>query len=223
MISLRDFTENEIEDEVRWMTVDTDWMKFAAPWEKTASGKPEDIRKKMQDIVASGSGDFVKSRKEIFADDRHIGFISLHTEALPEYPDLNETAASDATAICIGLCEPDCTGRGYETEILKKALDYCFRHGIKRVFLAVHVNNESLLSCAEKCNFEASDSASGQSDADGNRKDFLLLQFKAAAESEAQWYMTKSSGQKMPAYKKAVIVMTAFAAVLFLVAAFMLM
>ena len=40
MIYLKDFTEHEIEDEIRWMTTETEWIKADTPWEpeRTAVG-----------------------------------------------------------------------------------------------------------------------------------------------------------------------------------------
>ncbi|MBP5490257.1 MAG: hypothetical protein J6Y10_06625 [Lachnospiraceae bacterium] len=38
MVELRDMTERDIEDYVRWFTTETEWMKTDAPWEFEGSG-----------------------------------------------------------------------------------------------------------------------------------------------------------------------------------------
>ena len=48
-IILRDMTEADIEDDIRWNTVETDWANWDAPWESLPdllTFNPEEYRKK---------------------------------------------------------------------------------------------------------------------------------------------------------------------------------
>lgn len=219
MVYLRDFTEKEIEDEVRWMTLETGWMKADTPWEECPSDNPDDIRNEMRDIVASGLDDFVKYRKEIFADERHIGLVTLYDLDLSEYQGTFEKDDPVVIGVGIEICEPDCRGQGYGTEALKKWLGYCFEHGLKKVFLETWSGNNAMLKCAEKCGFAVVGRIPNAHLVDGKEVDSLLLQFKASDESEAQWYMGKNYDEKMPTYKKVMLGLAAVAIILFIVAA----
>ena len=85
MITLRDFTELEIEDEIRWMTTETEWIKADTPWESIEPIDADELRKELSDIVKESLEDFVWSRKEVFVDNHHIGFVSKYPLNTSEY------------------------------------------------------------------------------------------------------------------------------------------
>ena len=54
-IILRDMTEEDIEDYIRWNTVETDWANWDAPWESLPdllTFNPDEYRKKELEKLA---------------------------------------------------------------------------------------------------------------------------------------------------------------------------
>ena len=45
MLILRDMTEQDIEDYVRWFTSDTEWGEWDAPWESIPGNSEQEERK----------------------------------------------------------------------------------------------------------------------------------------------------------------------------------
>lgn len=176
MITLRDFTEHEIEDEIRWMTTETEWIKADTPWESIEPTDADELRKELSDIVKESLEDFVWSRKEVFVDNHHIGFVSKYPLNTSEYVETfplgnNE---SERTAVGIEICESVFWNKGYGTEALKEWLKYCFKSEEKEIFLETWSGNKRMIKCAEKCGFKLCEKVSGTHMIGSEQYDSLL-------------------------------------------------
>ena len=47
-IVLRDQIKSDIDDEIRWMTEETGWIKADTPWESVIQIDPEQLKKQMK-------------------------------------------------------------------------------------------------------------------------------------------------------------------------------
>jgi hypothetical protein len=77
-IVLRDQIKNDIDDEIRWMTEETGWIKADTPWEPVIQIDPEQLKKQMMQNISRLNPGSVRNRLEITVDDRHIGFVSVY-------------------------------------------------------------------------------------------------------------------------------------------------
>ena len=156
MIILKDFTEQEIEDEIRWMTSETKWMEADTPWESIEPADADELRKEMSDLVKEDLEGFVQSRKEIFIDDHHIGFVSMYPLDTSEYGEILPLAEKEEQKIAVGIeiCESSSWNKGYGTEALKVWIDHCFQLGFKEVYMETWSGNNRMIRCAEKCGFK---------------------------------------------------------------------
>ncbi len=74
-IILRDMIESDIEDYVRWFTVDTEWMNFDAPWETIDSDEKAERAswREYYESIKHIPDDIYRSKFEIEWNGRHIG------------------------------------------------------------------------------------------------------------------------------------------------------
>ena len=77
-IVLRDQIKSDIDDEIRWMTEETGWIKADTPWESVIQIDPEQLKKQMMQNISRLNPRSVGNRLEITVDDRHIGFVSVY-------------------------------------------------------------------------------------------------------------------------------------------------
>ena len=114
MIVLRDMKESDIEDYVRWFTVETEWMNWDAPWEweettEEAERKDwTDYYEKVKDLPP----DAPRRKFEIELDGRHVGWVSRYFDL--SYLDNPE----QFPAVGIVIAEQDARNHGVGTEKL---------------------------------------------------------------------------------------------------------
>ena len=72
-IILRDMVESDIDDEIRWWTVDTDWGDWDAPWEPLTPIDPVQHRQKLLDKITQPKHGHRWSMEIATADGVHIG------------------------------------------------------------------------------------------------------------------------------------------------------
>ena len=108
-ILLRDMEERDIDDDIRWNTVETDWTDWDAPWENEdmASFDPEKYRAEQLAWIAKPKPDHRLSL-ELEANGVHIGSVS--TYCLDENLDwkalkTEEDRARQRWAVGIDICE----------------------------------------------------------------------------------------------------------------------
>lgn len=78
-IKLRDFLQSDIEDEIRWFTIQTAWMTADTPWEKIVPADTEELRREMQEFAKIKlQPNEIRSRLEVEVEGKHIGFVSCY-------------------------------------------------------------------------------------------------------------------------------------------------
>ena len=74
-ITLRDYVLSDVEDEVRWTNVETEWFRSDTPWMELAPVDADELRADMSEIINSMPENAIRWRFEIEVDGRHIGLV----------------------------------------------------------------------------------------------------------------------------------------------------
>lgn len=155
-IVLRDYCESDIEDEIRWMNVETAWMKADNPWEPIQPVCADELREDMLNLMHDLPADAVRSRLEIDTSGNHIGFVCSYP--LDEnYEPIAFVEISPEKkifrAIGIEICEPRYWCQGLGTQALKACVQYYLDNGSTNLCLETWSGNIRMLKCAEKAGF----------------------------------------------------------------------
>lgn len=149
MLILRDMKEEDIEDYVRWFTVDTEWSDaWDAPWEKFSTIESEE-RKSWTEYylqVKDLTNEF-RYKFEIEVDGIHIGWVSSYYDL--DYID----NVNKIIAIGIDIPEKKYRGHGYGTLALKMFIDYLFKNNKKEIFIQTWSGNLPMIKVIERLGF----------------------------------------------------------------------
>ena len=150
MITLRDMIESDIDDYVRWFTVDNEWMDFDAPWEDKGSSKEEELKSwsEYYQSIKDLPKEETRWKLEIVYNNQHIGWVSYYFDL--EYLDNPERIP----AIGIDIPEKSVYNKGLGTEALKQFIAYLKDKGYKNFFIQTWSGNKRMLRVAEKLGFE---------------------------------------------------------------------
>lgn len=159
-IILRDMTEEDIEDYIRWNTVETDWANWDAPWESLPdllTFNPEEYRKKELEKLAKPK-DKIRWAFEIeTANGEHIGAVSSYmmNENFEWIPAKDIKPGDKAfRAVGISICESSFCEKGFGTKALAAFVNYYFENGEAEIFTQTWSGNIRMIKCAEKLGFE---------------------------------------------------------------------
>ena len=117
-VILRDQAEEDIADEIRWMTEETGWIKADTPWEPVAQIDPDELKDRMMMNIAGTNEKTVRNRMEIVAEGVHIGFVCAYPFTAASQQD-SENNRAEQKAVGIEICEPAFRNRGYGTGALQ--------------------------------------------------------------------------------------------------------
>src|SRR5690606_34018995 len=78
LVTLKEMTDQDIEDSIYWFTVDKEWMNWDAPWEKDDIFDADDYRKRKKLLIESRHPNDFETRLEIYYNNIHIGWISRY-------------------------------------------------------------------------------------------------------------------------------------------------
>lgn len=155
-IVLRDMVESDIEDYVRWWTVELGWSDWDAPWE-TKESDPETERKAWREYYASVKNlpdDVCRWKYEVDWNGRHVGWVSSYLiDEHFEYIEERKEGQTVQRAIGIDLCEPDVWGHGVGTNALRAFIRYYFENGVEELYTQTWSGNLRMIRCAEKLGF----------------------------------------------------------------------
>ena len=160
-VTLRDYQVSDIEDEIRWMNVDTDWFYADTPWMTLEPVNPDELRRDMISIMSGLTEDAIRWRFEIETGGRHVGMVSSYflNESF-EYPpwesiDPGKNAIDNHSVRALGIeiCETDSWGKGIGAKALTAFMDYYRKFGENRFLLETWSGNTRMLRCAEKLGF----------------------------------------------------------------------
>ena len=159
-IILRDMTEVDIEDHIRWNTAETDWAHWDAPWESEQDllcFNSEEFRKDMLKKLAEPK-DEPRWRLEIeTAERKHIGTVSSYVmnEDFCWIPFSSVKPGEKIfQAVGLDICESSFCGKGLGTKALAAFINYYFENGIEEIYCQTWSGNIRMIKCAEKLGFK---------------------------------------------------------------------
>lgn len=177
-ITLRDYCETDIEDEIRWMNEETAWITADTPWEEIVPVDPDELRANMMAMIESMPPDALRYRMEIMFGERHIGFVCSYP-IMEDYSPVDYETLTEDTRLIWGLgieiCEPDYWHRGIGTEALAAWIQYFQDNGRNVLYLETWSGNLPMMRCAEKLGFTVCHRIPGLREVNGNRYDALVL------------------------------------------------
>ena len=157
-IVLRDMIEPDIEDWIRWDSVETEWMDWDAPDEPTEEINPEEYRKELLDFVNTPRPDGFRNFFEIATvEGLHIGRINSYAinESYEWVSWRNPMTDSNFTAaIGIDICDSRVWGRGYGSQAITAFIQHFLEYGIRDICLQTWSGNYRMIHVAEKIGFE---------------------------------------------------------------------
>ena len=171
MVVLRNMIQSDIEDYVRWFTVDVDWMKTDAPWEKTFSTEEAERQSwtEYYESVKDLPDDTFKWKFEIESDGKHVGWVCWYTDL--EYMENPE----EIPAVGIDIPEVAFRGRGVGTEALRLFIRYMKEAGYPAVYTQTWSGNAAMLRVAEKLGFTPVCRLKDHRTVDGKKYDAVTL------------------------------------------------
>lgn len=154
-IILRDTREEDVEDYIRWETVETEWKNWDAPWENEKSSE-EEVRTMVKRFVERGiqaeQENAVRRRFEVCINNEeqtHIGWVSrYHIDENFKYTRENER-------VTIGVDIPSIItrGKGYGHDALVGFMEYLRSNGIDEIYTQTWSGNIPMIRLAEKIGF----------------------------------------------------------------------
>lgn len=177
-ITLRDWCFADIEDEIRWTSTDTDWIKADTPWEDILPADAEELREYITDCINNIPEDALRWRLEIENDGKHIGFV-CHYPLDENYEPISFEEITDATrlnwGIGVEICESAYWGRGLGTQALVAFIRYLKDRGLGAFCLETWSGNTRMIKCAEKIGFVVCKRQTGLREVEGVKYDGLTL------------------------------------------------
>lgn len=149
MIVLRDMIESDIEDYVRWFTVETEWGDWDAPWEPLDCDEEKERKRwrERYESIQKLAPKALRYRLEIERDGEHIGAVSSYTDlGYLENPE-------KFPAIGLDIFDPEKRGNGAGTEALRQFINYLHEHGNNTFYTQTWSGNTRMLRVAEKLGF----------------------------------------------------------------------
>jgi len=183
-ITLRDYMLSDVEDEVRWTNVDTEWFRSDTPWMTLEPVDADELRSDMAKIIDSMPEDAIRWRFEIDADGRHIGLVSSYylNENFEYTPwdsiDQSRNAPDNHSIRCLGIeiCEMEYWGKGIGTKVLAALMEYYRGFGENRFWIETWSGNLRMLRCASKLGFHEIKRTKDAHTAEGKMVDDLVLE-----------------------------------------------
>ena len=183
-ITLRDYVLSDVEDEVRWTNVETDWFHSDTPWMTLEPVDPDELRADMSEIINSMPENAIRWRFEIEVDGRHIGLVSsYYLDDNFEYTawdsidqSKNAPANNSVRGLGIEICEMEYWGKGIGTKVLTALMEYYRSFGENRFLIETWSGNHKMLGCARKLGFYEVKRIKGAHIVDGIEVDDLVLE-----------------------------------------------
>ena len=155
-VILRDVVESDIDDWVRWNTVDTEWMDWDGPDLECDPFDEMQFRKESIQQIRNPNKDFRHFFELDAADGTHLGMVSSYpTGAGFEHLNWKEAQDSERFYHTLGIviCESCHWSRGIGTQALTAFCKYHIDHGITQLRLQTWSGNIRMVRCAQRIGF----------------------------------------------------------------------
>ncbi len=189
-IVLRDMRESDIEDEIRWNTVETQWALWDAPWEmeeELRNFDPEKHREKELKWIGVRKPDHRLSLEIDTADGVHIGSVSAYCiDDDFDWYKLNaeEDCRKVNWAVGIEINESAYWSNGWGTQALTAFVKYHLEGGYTNLYTQTWSGNYRMIGLAKKLGFVECNRESGNRLVRGERYDGLTLRLNGEAFAE---------------------------------------
>lgn len=180
---LRDIESRDVEDFVRWYTIDTEWMNWDAPWETSDDIDVEAVRQFYgKRVAATTTGTRHRFQMET-TQGEHIGWVTSY-----RMPD-------EHPAIGIDIPNPVFRNRGFGRLAYQMFLQYLLSEGHEKIYTQTWSGNLPMIRLAEKVGFIEVDRQVNQREVKGALYDGLtfLLEVPRFCRSllpDKTWMMT---------------------------------
>ena len=180
-IVLRDMIESDIEDYVRWFTVEREWENWDAPWEKEDTDEESERRSwgSYYESVKQLPDDVLRWKLEIEWNGRHIGWVSSYHIG-EDYKWVGEIEAGQTAYRAIGadICEHDLWGNRLGSNALRAFINYFFENGVDELYAQTWSGNIRMIRCAEKLGFIECNRYAGIREVNGQKYDGLTFRLE---------------------------------------------
>lgn len=183
-IVLRDMVEADIDDQIRWWTVDTDWGDWDAPWKPLNPIDPVQYRQKLQNQIAQPKQGHRWSLEITTASGVHIGKTNSYLiDEQWNWLSLLDVAPGQRVFHTLGidLMEKDYWGSGLGTQALAAFILHHLDHGIRELCLQTWSGNLRMVRCADKLGFAECHREVGYREVRGEIYDGLTFRLDEAA------------------------------------------
>ncbi len=153
-IILRDYQETDITDDIRWMTVETAWQDWDAPWEKDEEFDADQFRTKMLKCLETKpkDSDFRWAFEIDTKDGVHIGGVNSYLIDA-KYNWIPGRKGKGLYTLGIDICESSYWYRGYGTQAFSAFILYMNSQGITDLFTQTWSGNLPMLALAKRLGF----------------------------------------------------------------------
>ena len=188
-IVLRDMEERDIDDEIRWNTVQTQWALWDAPWEmeeELRAFDPEAHRKKALEWIAKPKPDHRRSLEIDTWDGVHLGAVNCYCidgdcNWLETAPATEEERQKARWAVGLDICEPVYWNGGWGAQALAAFLRCHLDGGYAQLYTQTWSGNVRMTALAEKLGFRECRRKEGIRQVRGETYDALTFRLDRAA------------------------------------------
>lgn len=154
-IVLRDMIESDIEDWIRWETVDTEWMDWDGPDMPAEQIDPDEYRNDLLEFVKEPREDGFRSFFEIQSSDgQHLGRINSYAlDDQYQHMRWPDSGNDFIVAIGIDICDSRFWNRGYGRQAIAGFIQHFEAHGFSRICTQTWSGNHRMISCAQRLGF----------------------------------------------------------------------
>ena len=180
-IILRDMIESDIENYVRWFTIETKWSNADAPWEPIESDEKTERTswREYYESVKDIAGDVRRWKFEIEWNGKHIGWVSSYPiDENYEWIDEIKDSQTVYRAIGIDICEPNLWGKGIGTNALLTFINYYFDSGVTELYTQTWSGNTRMICCGTKLGFVECNRYVGKREVEGKLYDALTFRLE---------------------------------------------
>ncbi len=175
-VILRDLIKEDIENRIRWETLEVEWQDWDAPWENTLDDFEEKaFRERMLNKLESRKdGNSFRYSFEICLNDnskKHIGWINAYNI------DNDYTYTKKEANLTIGINIPETSERrkGYATEAWTLYIKYIIDKGVKDIYTQTWSGNYRVIGLMKKLGFEECNRIKDKREVRGERYDGLTF------------------------------------------------
>lgn len=178
-IILRDMTESDIDDWIRWYTVETEWGEWDAPDEPLEPIDPDAYRTQMQEMLSKPT-EGVRSFFELdTADGTHIGMVASYIiNEKWEWIPWSERSSAQKVYHTLGIeiCDSRFWNRRLGRQAVAAFANYFLDNGIREICLQTWSGNFRMIRAAERIGFVECNRIPGNRQIRGGIYDSLTFQ-----------------------------------------------